>query len=519
MQVWGLNGELQSSFGTLPGFTNKPFDPEMLHTDGPIFRDTRGENGLHLRVLSIPLQQRGHTIGVSANGCQPGGGRYGRRNLTDILTIIWIVAVLFSAIVVWFTLGQTLKPLEAITETVEQINRADDLSRRIPYQGPEDDEIGSLVGSFNQTLERLEALFTSQQRLLADVSHELRTPLTVIKGNVDLMRRMKSLDEESLTSIDQEAGRLTRLVGGLLLLAQAESGKLALSMKRVELDLLLTEVFQEMSILAGNKVHLRLNEIDQAYVNGDRDRLKQVFINLVANAIQYTPQGGDVFLSLEKIGNRRASSVGTPARASLPKICLTSSSASIAPKSHARAERPQALAWVSPLRTGLWNVTGEGSKSTHKKERDNLCDLVAPLHNNKQMTLELGNSQSLRGLAAKTGSIFLIPLSQRGAGCRAIARVFIDRRAIENITLGFRRPGPFACARSHQSRRCNQPWPDVHCHRRFAASGKDSSSRARHWFRDYRDFRQNGNGTASPGTTPWRRSERSRADRHRIRSA
>ena len=114
---------------------------------------------------------------------------------------------------------------------------ADDLSRRIPYQGPEDDEIGNLVGSFNQTLERLEALFTSQQRLLADVSHELRTPLTVIKGNADLMRRMKSLDEESLTSIDQEAGRLTRLVGGLLLLAQAESGKLALNMKRVELDL------------------------------------------------------------------------------------------------------------------------------------------------------------------------------------------------------------------------------------------------------------------------------------------
>ena len=95
------------------------------------------------------------------------------------------------------TLGQTLKPLEAITETAEQINRADDLSRRIPYHGPEHDEIGSLVGSFNQTLERLEALFTSQQRLLADVSHELRTPLTVIKGNVDLMRRMKSLDEES----------------------------------------------------------------------------------------------------------------------------------------------------------------------------------------------------------------------------------------------------------------------------------------------------------------------------------
>jgi signal transduction histidine kinase len=252
----------------------------------------------------VPLQKREHTIGVMQIASSLEVADTARQRLTEVLTIIWLVAVLFSGIVVWFTLGQTLKPLEAITDTVEQINRADDLSRRIPYQGPEDDEIGNLVGSFNQTLERLEALFTSQQRLLADVSHELRTPLTVIKGNVDLMRRMKSLDEESLTSIDQEAGRLTRLVGGLLLLAQAESGKLALNMKRVELDLLVTEVFQEMSILAGNRVHLRLNEIDQAYVNGDRDRLKQVFINLVANAIQYTPQGGEIFLSLETVGGQ-----------------------------------------------------------------------------------------------------------------------------------------------------------------------------------------------------------------------
>jgi two-component system OmpR family sensor kinase len=323
LQFWGLDGELQSSFGALDGFSNKPFDPEMLHTDGPIFRD-RNENGLHIRVLSVPLQMRGHTIGVLQIASSLEVVDTARKNLTDVLSIIWVVAVLFSGIVVWFTLGQTLKPLEAITETVEQINRADDLSRRIPYQGPEDDEIGNLVGSFNQTLERLEALFTSQQRLLADVSHELRTPLTVIKGNADLMRRMKSLDEESLASIDQEAGRLTRLVGGLLLLAQAESGKLALNMKRVELDLLVTEVFQEMSILAGNRVHLRLNEIDQAYVNGDRDRLKQVFINLVANAIQYTPQSGEVFLSLEKVGGQariivRDTGPGIPAE-DLPHI-------------------------------------------------------------------------------------------------------------------------------------------------------------------------------------------------------
>lgn len=300
MQIWGLDGNLQSHFGTLKGFENTPFDSNALRQDYPGYHDLRSTKW-HIRVLSIPLEQNEHRVAVLQLATKLDVVDVARKELTDILFIIWIVAVLFSGMAVWVTIGQSLKPIGAITETVEQINRADDLSRRIPYSGPEEDEIGSMVSSFNQTLERLEALFTSQQRLLADVSHELRTPLTVIKGNVDLMRRMKSLDAESLTSIDQEAGRLTRLVGGLLLLAQAESGKLTLAMQKVELDLLLTEVFQEMSVLAGGKVRLHMNEIDQVYVNGDRDRLKQLFINLTANAIQYTPQGGDVFLSLEHI--------------------------------------------------------------------------------------------------------------------------------------------------------------------------------------------------------------------------
>jgi signal transduction histidine kinase len=280
-----------------------PLDPVGLQSKQPTYRENT-INGIHLRVLSVPLKVGDHPVAVLQVATSLTVVDAARGNLMNILFASAIIAAALAALGSWLVLGRTLAPLRTVTETAQAINRADDLSRRIPYSGLANDEIGSLIESFNQTLERLENLFTSQQRFLADVSHELRTPLTVIKGNVDLMRRMKQLDEESLSSIDQEAGRLTRLVGGLLLLAQAESGKLSLNLKAVELDTLLLEVFHEMRVLASGKVQMKMTDIDQVQVNGDRDRLKQVLLNLVGNAIQYTPQGGEVFLSLAKIGEQ-----------------------------------------------------------------------------------------------------------------------------------------------------------------------------------------------------------------------
>ena len=302
VQVWGLNDELQDGFGQL-GRVEWALDPANTRTTSSRFREVAHDDIL-LRVLSVPLGYTGDQISVIQVAVPLDAIQSARTYLLYVLFVIWLYGVIIVGIALYHTLGRALAPLKSIVETAEQINRADDLSRRIPLQGFEEGEIGSLIQTFNQTLERLEVLFTSQQRFLADVSHELRTPLTVIKGNVDLMRRMKQLDAESLSSIDQEAGRLTRLVGGLLMLAQAESGNLPLTFQPVELDLLVTEVFQEMHIVAGGKVRVHLNDIDQLLVNGDRDRLKQVLINLVANAIQYTPKGGDVFLSLSKTGDQ-----------------------------------------------------------------------------------------------------------------------------------------------------------------------------------------------------------------------
>jgi signal transduction histidine kinase len=321
-QIWDNNGRLHSSSPGL-GQINQPFDPIGYQLKRSIYRNSLIQK-VPLRVLNVPLEAGGRPIGTLQVAASMTMVDTTRQSLIQTIIVIAVAAILFAAALSWFFTAQALSPLVDITESALRISGADDLSQRLPQRGPENDEMGHLVTAFNDTLGRLEQLFTSQQRFLADVSHELRTPLTVIKGNVDLMRRMKQVDEESLDNIEDEADRLTRLVGDLLLEAQAESGKLPLHFAPVEIDTLLLEVFKEMRILARERVQLKLPEIDQIVINGDRDRLKQVLINLISNAIKYTPQGGEVYLSLGKVGDNarlivRDTGLGIPAE-DLPHI-------------------------------------------------------------------------------------------------------------------------------------------------------------------------------------------------------
>jgi two-component system OmpR family sensor kinase len=309
VQIINAGGDIIWQSNTAPRISD-PFDSDSLNAQENVFSTKRFEDAGY-RILTVPVITRPveDVLGYLQLASSMAEVEFVRESLLYGLGAGGTLALLVAGLIGYIAAGAALSPLEEVTSTALQITRADDLSRRIPIMGPPAGEVGSLILAFNETLERLEGLFQTQRRFMADVSHELRTPLTTIRGNIDLIKQMGEADEESLEAISIEVDRMTRMVRDILLLAQAETGKLPLAKEVVELDTLMLEVFQQAKVLANKRLALEIGREDQANVIGDRDRIKQILLNLIANAIEHTPDGGTIKLDLACEGNQARLSV------------------------------------------------------------------------------------------------------------------------------------------------------------------------------------------------------------------
>ena len=296
--VLDLNRNIVSHSTNVSQFT-QPFDSEALSmTEPSVLRDINvGQT--HLRVLTVQIAVRNQVVGHLQVAASLKSTDESLRQLGLSLLGGGVIGVLAAALVGAFLARQALRPIDRITQTALAIARAGDLDKRIPTPGPPD-EVGRLTETFNLMLDRLEGLFRSQQRFVADISHELRTPLTTIRGNIDLLRRFGGADPASLDAIRSESDRMIRLVGDLLLLAQADGG-LPLRQEPVELDRLAAEVVRQVQVIAGD-VNVTLEDRVDGPLSlvGDPDRLRQLILNLVDNAIKYTRARGRVTVCVRR---------------------------------------------------------------------------------------------------------------------------------------------------------------------------------------------------------------------------
>jgi len=193
-----------------------------------------------------------------------------------------------------------LAPVEAIARTASDIE-AQNLSERLPLRGT-GDELDQLSATLNAMLARLEDSFRHITQFTADASHELRTPLTVMKGETELaLRRPREAADYTivLESNLEEIDRMTRIVDELLFLSRADMGEVKMERLPVKLESLLEDIHRQASLLGQERdVQVVLGLTAPAVVLGDELRLRELFLNLVDNAVKYSRPGGSVDISL-----------------------------------------------------------------------------------------------------------------------------------------------------------------------------------------------------------------------------
>lgn len=255
-----------------------------------------------VRFISFPIKSGGEVNHIVQIGASLGDIQETLGDLLRLLIIVGGSVLLFASVGGFFLANKALKPVDKITQTVERIGEKN-LSQRLIFKIT-DDEIGRLIVVFNNMLDRLERAFESQRRFTGDVSHEIRSPLTIIKGDIEVaLRKQRAPDEYQrvLRSNLEEIDRMTKLVDDLLVLARADYGDFQLQIESVRLDQLLDEIVTYCQGQARAKdIEIGQKTDGEIYIKGDKNRLRQLMLNLVENALMYTPPSGRIELMLGK---------------------------------------------------------------------------------------------------------------------------------------------------------------------------------------------------------------------------
>lgn len=272
-----------------------------------------GAFGLTVAVeLSIPRSFERHLS--SMQDMMNGRGTMGmgedlfsgfRMAANESLLIAGGVALLIAVLVSMFVSRQLVEPIRQMRHASERIARGEYRERvKIPGSlNPEEmDELAQLAVSFNQMASKLDRVEAMRRQLIGDVAHELRTPLTTIKGSMEgLIDGVIEAGPEAYHQVYLEADRLQRLVGDLQELSRAEAGELSLEVKAVTPEELVLAAVDRMALQFEDKgVRLDSRVTGKLpLVRADPDRLGQVLMNLLGNALQFTPAGGNVSLSVK----------------------------------------------------------------------------------------------------------------------------------------------------------------------------------------------------------------------------
>jgi len=203
----------------------------------------------------------------------------------------------------WLLMRKALEPVRALSNAVSNLNESN-LNVRLARSG-NGDEFDHLTGVFNEMAARLQDSFQRIREFTLRASHELKTPLTIMRGGIETLLKEPMITEhhrECLFNELQEVQRLARIVDGLTLITKTDAGLITLRSSPVHFDSLVRDAFADAQILARDSgLTVRLETCDPTIVLGDQERLRQMLLNLLDNAVKFNERGGTVLIQLSNL--------------------------------------------------------------------------------------------------------------------------------------------------------------------------------------------------------------------------